>query len=401
MDLSYIDNTYLTKEQYDHICELAVMANGKNIDDIEIDHPKYFELCKHAMIEAPEYYQTVSKHFNQEQRTELYNIAIDYNPMVLIYIPEELRTPEHYEIAIKQDSMMLEYISEEFRTKELCMMALHGNPYLLPYLKDYIPEEFMTEDAYLSLLQEHPDMISMTPVEYRTEEHYLSAIKKNGKYLKNIPVELITKEMCLLAVQNNEYAMQYIDRDMPYYPECVKIAIQKNPDLLKDVSFRIQGYEEICELAIETDARSIRYMLHHEYNDPAYRRLCAKAVELLPTSIEYIDIYIPEYTELCHKAISLDASTIYNIHYTTDGYLDMAKSILKDDPYNIEYISKFCEGYDELIASIPQNILDSFIVDREEEHVIPEWISSDSYKSYSHQLEKVETLTESYKGLEP
>lgn len=131
--------------------------------------------------------------------------------------------------------------------------------------------------------------------------------------------------------------------------------IRKNPNTILYVPETCKFYQELCELAVELDGRTIRFV-----NDK-YPDLCRKAVRCTYHALEHISSDSPIYDELLRIAVENDGAALKysdyenpDIELCTIGLLDCPEAIqyiinpslelsmiaLEQDPSLIRYINK-------------------------------------------------------------
>jgi len=227
-----------------------------------------------------------------KQDAEFWRIAIEINALLLLFVPDEYKTPElctlavtrnrHalkyvprqsrnvklFEKAIYNASHALEYVDENKKTKELCLMAVSPpddeddlSHCFKIYIEDlhcalaYVPDALKTRELCLAALAMSTDSLEFVPAEFKTYEVCLEAVKYGGN-LEHVPEEFKTYEMCVEALVNESATGSLLE----YVPAKFKTratsfwAVRKYSSNLKFVDvdkFSREEYTLICRMAFE------------------------------------------------------------------------------------------------------------------------------------------------------
>ena len=166
----------------------------------------------------------------QEYLKDIRNGNID--PKYYSNIPEEYLTEELYLEMINQNRDSILKIPENKITKKIIERAIFKSGLsILQSLSSKI-EDLVTEDIFLKYIEEKINCcynISWIPNKFRTYELYLKLIKEDKINLRDIPYEFRTYELCLEMVKCKyftEYNIPYIPRE--YFTEELCLTAIKN-----------------------------------------------------------------------------------------------------------------------------------------------------------------------------
>ncbi len=232
---------------------------------------------------------------SEEQFTEIVNIAVEKDPLLLRYITSD---------------NILKFDREKYY--ELALRAVKSNmlafPYVVPYVDEYVEKEYR-----------HQKVDILTKEQY--EEIALEAVRKQGNLLRNVKPFCLTKEACdkilRLAIVENPLAIEHVNAAY----------------LVKEQYLTKQGYEEIALLAVGGMGDAISLVDPKFLPEGAYDRVCVRAVNQNPEAcyrirMEHVG---PGYWGAVLLAISQDPAMIINVHsenkdeYKAAGLLAVGK----------------------------------------------------------------------------
>jgi len=128
-----------------NILKSILEYNGRNIEHIMPNTPRYADLCKlavtndgYALLYVPEDFRTL----------EICKLAVTNSGYVLQYVPKELRTLEICKLAVTNNGTSLGAVPKEFRTFELCKIAVAQAP---AALKIAVSSSILSDDEQLEL----------------------------------------------------------------------------------------------------------------------------------------------------------------------------------------------------------------------------------------------------------
>ncbi|MEK7070225.1 MAG: hypothetical protein AAB966_00285 [Patescibacteria group bacterium] len=81
---------------------------------------------------------------------ELCSLAVGLNGLLLIFVPEEMKTPELCALAMKRTCLALGSVPENFMTYEMCLNAMRHDGELLMY----VPKQFKTMEMCIAALKQ-------------------------------------------------------------------------------------------------------------------------------------------------------------------------------------------------------------------------------------------------------
>lgn len=155
----------------------------------------------------------------------------------LHYVRLDLRTEELCLMAVEYNMMNILYVPEAVLTEEMVYIAATYIA-ICKKCRTIIPERFLTDSLYVFAIDEvrsaiHAKTILMNiPMKQRTYAICLAAVRKCGPALKHVPSHLRDDEMLFTALRTNGLALQYIDN--PTVEMC-KVAVKSNHQAMKYV----------------------------------------------------------------------------------------------------------------------------------------------------------------------
>lgn len=186
--------------------------------------------------------------------------------------------PELYPIAVANCGEALGFVPVADRTPEICDIALNRNPIALMW----IPEHLRTaERCATSIAGSQYNTLRYVPAALQTTEMCLAAVRSRPQLLADVHVQ--TPEICLAATENGKcYVLRNV-RDhaavLAQYPDFYSIAIRQHPYDIADVP---EQTSELCLLAVSVWGQSLRYI-----KEPTYE-VCLVAVQHDPRALRFV-----------------------------------------------------------------------------------------------------------------
>lgn len=165
---------------------------------------------------------------------------------LLILIPEIFRSVDIL-VDLAQD-LSLDEIDEKYKTSEFY------SKFALKYPKRYkeVPSEYHTREVFVRLATSgySKKNIAQIPEQYLDEQFFVDIIKIDGEVLKVIPEKYISRKVC-------------------------EIAINEKASLIRYVSQNIEGYNDLCTMAVTNDWKAIKY-IPEQYRDEHLKEIASK-----------------------------------------------------------------------------------------------------------------------------
>jgi hypothetical protein len=141
--------------------------------------------------------------------------AVDIQPNLIQYIPDEFKTYELCESAVLKWTFALEWVPMEHRTYELCKKAVLQNSQALYW----VPEYNKSYELCCLALKKNPDVISWVPNQMKCHELYLNVIGDwvyfNGPaMLYSVPENYRTIEMYIVAIRGNRHCKDFVPLEL-------------------------------------------------------------------------------------------------------------------------------------------------------------------------------------------
>lgn len=184
-------------------------------------------------------------------------------------IPHKYITEEICLEAVKNKGHVIKHIPEKFLTEEICLEAIKcDNGFSYAILKN-IPMHLRTYDVCLEAVIQSSESFEYVPKEHVTYELCSAAAEKDSLIAKKIPQEYFTEELCVKLLKTSDVAFKYIP-----------------PQYLS---------EKICLLAISHGKSFSGTVLNMIPQEIMTQKMCEKAVEISPWSLEAVpDKYVTE-----------------------------------------------------------------------------------------------------------
>lgn len=205
----------------------AVKSNGLNLQNIPLEY-RTLEICSVAVRKSgealnwtPEEHKPLLIHdaiasgdsvlglLSAQQdffTEEMMLIAVTWNPLDLIAVPEHLRTHPVCMAAVKGQGRALKDVPLSILDKDLCMTAVRERGYPLKY----VPKELLTEDLCIAAVTRMGTALSSVPDEMKTEEICWAAVRETPFALEYVPARFRSKKLVSHAISQNSSALQYI-----------------------------------------------------------------------------------------------------------------------------------------------------------------------------------------------
>ena len=285
--------------------------------------------------------------------------VLKHYPYSLKHIDKKILTYEMCFKAVKLCYRTFENVPEEFKTKDIYMIAFASEPY---FIKEF-PEEFVTYDLWLEAVKKSGYLIKDIPHKYITEEICLEAVKNKGHVIKHIPEKFLTEEIRLEAIKCDNGFSYAILKNIPMhlrtYDVCLEAVIQSSE------SFEYVPKEhvtyELCSAAAEKDSLIAKKIPQEYFTE----ELCVKLLKTSDVAFKYIP---PQYLneKICLLAISHGKSfsgTVLNMIPQEIMTQKMCEKAVEISPWSLEAVpDKYVtENMLYIVAQkAPARLLDNF-----------------------------------------
>ena len=170
-------------------------------------------------------------------------MSTHYNPLNMLYIPEEHRTQEMYNMYYNIQKHQFYKIPDMYKTEQLCQSACKDN------IKNIlnIPKKLHNKKFVLSL-ENHQDAVlefikHIIPID---EEIIFHFAKQNGGCLKYVDQESITEKIANIAFLNDKTSMFYFPdylKNEKTLLDIIKLNLKTNPSYFLQLPKKYQTKE--------------------------------------------------------------------------------------------------------------------------------------------------------------
>jgi hypothetical protein len=250
---------------------------------------------------------------------ELCRSAVQKQGAALQFVPNELRTPEICEMGVRQSGYALRYIPEELRTVELCEIAVqtYGKAlWEIPADLSIEPDQLfkiwetaIKSDAFAldAISRRIFDPTRITSAE--TKALCKAAVAQDGRILSLVPPELITEDLCTTAVTESGHNICLVPERFRS-SELFELAVDSDRaghfhfPALAHVTLRFYT-GGLCDRAVRKNARSLRYVLPERRS----KDLCEAAVQQNGLALRDVPWHMRE-PYLCQIAVTQNGEAL-------------------------------------------------------------------------------------------
>jgi len=387
-DLRQVPHHLLTTEL------IMVALNDDVLAFYDLDVPDItYDICKYAISRRWDILGStlVINHFITR---ELCEIAFAQDESAIVYIPEEMQTPEMYELIVRKKSKQFHHVPDSIKTPEMCMSAVDNDGRALRGVPSqfinaelcvkavtthykaifYVPIELLTEEIWMiafcyppthikigktietkikyrlkrfdwatqrsqigitlkfceALLDLDGMQINCIPDQFQNHDTYIRAIRQNALAITKIPVEQLTFDICEALVMKDGSMLKYIVE---------KVIPLKNPVLTK----QLKNSPEVEELAVRQNGLALQYVKTKSKT----KKICDIALAQNPCAIKFVPATSGIITVA--RGIAALRADGNSVKFMTDK---MKCNILINDWNNIQYFPPECQTIDVLIVVV-------------------------------------------------
>ena len=91
-------------------------------------------------------------------------------------------------------------------TQEMCNEAVQSDPEVL----EYVPDQYKTQEMCNEAVQRDPWMLEHVPDQYKTQEMCNEAVQRDAEVLEYVPDQFVTQEMCNEAVEKSNGFLMFV-----------------------------------------------------------------------------------------------------------------------------------------------------------------------------------------------
>lgn len=370
--------------QTEDMCKVAIPYSA---DVFEYVNEQTYELCKLAVTKFPKTIKLVRDKFrtdeiwkivlsnditylgyfykskgivsdNNCEYMDIYKAILDENPYNIQHF--KYQNKELCEYAVSKKGIVIEYC--DVKDEDIYRAAINNDPQAIKY----IPKKYLSttcgQELLLTAIKAEPELCSIlvNQINKCTKDIKTKIIKVIAKLpnFKDLNINLTSEEL-KLAIEINPFNLvlsmaenkaEYIDIALASYDKIVsdyseKIKeISKNPDIIFEYDnpnremiytavssnpYLIEYFdndEELCEFALNIDAKSIKYM------DNPSDELWAIAVSFEPHLLKDA----PQTDDICKAALRENG---YVIQYIENPSIELCEIALLNNAWALEYIN--------------------------------------------------------------
>ena len=128
-----------------------------------------------------------NEYFNTQ---EMYDKAVDIEPLSLAYVPDHFKTQEMCDKAVEGDPWLLKYVPDNFKTQSMCDKAVEKAPWLLYD----VPASFITQEMCNGAVKADPWQLEYVPDHLKAQEMFNEAVRRESWNLRHVLDWLVTQQ---------------------------------------------------------------------------------------------------------------------------------------------------------------------------------------------------------------
>ena len=111
---------------------------------------------------------------------EMSHEAVQSDPEMFGYVPNQYKTQEMYHEAVQSDPEMFEYVPDQYKTQKMCNEAVESESWMLKHVSDW----FVTQKICNEAVQRAPRMFEYAPDWFVTLQEFDDVLKLRYAYIK-------------------------------------------------------------------------------------------------------------------------------------------------------------------------------------------------------------------------